>query len=199
MLPPIAAARLLDNIWSSGGGDALSPADIAAAFADGLQPMTGRESGYSFAAGVDLGVSRDFSAIVILAIPAKKSGKVRLAQHRLWRPAPGKKVDLQEVQDCILELDAQYALERVGVDPWNAELLCSQLEASSQHRARNARRRQWTTPWIKEIPPNASNLRDQTSLILQYFGDHRIELFDCPPLARDLMKLRCEEKATASV
>src|SRR4029079_7334903 len=41
MLPAIAYLRLWENQWSSGGGDALTEADIKAAFIDGLEPMRG--------------------------------------------------------------------------------------------------------------------------------------------------------------
>ena len=52
MLPEVAFNRLWNNVWSSGGGDALTEGDIAAAFQDRLKPMTGMEPGYNFVAGM---------------------------------------------------------------------------------------------------------------------------------------------------
>ncbi len=90
MLPAVAYARLWGNQWSTGGGDALTPADIAAAFLPDLQPMTGLEPGWLFVAGVDLGLTRDCSAVVVLGVPAGgRSGRIRLAHNRLWRPTLG--------------------------------------------------------------------------------------------------------------
>ena len=195
MLPAVAYARLWENQWSSGGGDALLPQDIDAAFVDGLSPMTGNEHGYLFVAGVDLGLTRDCSAVVVLAVPEARYGRIRLAHHKLWRPTPNQKIDLREVEEYLLDLDRQFALETVAFDPWQAELLASRLEAHSRHRRRNQRRRLWTQPWMREIQPSATNLRDQASLTIEYFGDHRLEFFPCEPLRRDLLKLRVEEKS----
>jgi len=63
MLPPVAYARLWENVWSSGGGDALLPSDIVAAFDDDAERMTANESDSIFVGGVDLGLTRDCSAV----------------------------------------------------------------------------------------------------------------------------------------
>lgn len=196
MLPQIAYLRLWENQWSSGGGDALLPSDVDAAFLDGLQPMKGNEAGWLFCAGVDLGLTRDCSAVVVLAVPDDgRAGRIRLATHKLWRPTPGKRVNLMEVESYILDLDRQYGLEQVGFDPWQAELLASRLEADTARRRRNERRRLWTRPWMREITPSGANLRDIASLTIESFTDRRLALYACPPLHCDLLKLRCEEKS----
>jgi hypothetical protein len=194
MLPAVAYARLWENRWSSGGGDALTPADIQAAFCDDLAPMTGKESGWLFVAGVDLGLTRDCSAVVVLAVPDRRWGKIQLAHNKLWRPTPGRKVNLIEVEQYLLELDMQFSLENVAFDPWQAELLASRLEADSSRRRRNQQRRHRTSPWMREVQPTATNLRDQATLVIEHFGDRRLQLYDCEPLRRDLMKLRVEER-----
>lgn len=192
MLPTVAYARLWENQWSSGGGDALTREDIAAAFVDGLAPMTGGERGYRFVGGVDLGLKRDSSAVVVLGAHAT-SGKIRLARHKLWRPMPGRKVDLMAVERYLRELDEQYKLEAVGFDPWQAEHLAQRLEAD--HRSRNGRQRHWVKPWMREVAPLAANLREMASLTIESFTDRRLQLYDCPPLHADLSKLRVEEKS----
>lgn len=195
MLPAIAYARLWLNQWSSGGGDALTPSDVAAAFCDSLQPMQGNEPGWLYIAGVDLGLTRDCSAVVVLAVPDGRWGKIRLAHHKLWRPRPGNKIDLQEVERYILDLDKRFHLEQVAFDPWQAELLASRLEADSDRRRRNQQRRLWSKPFMREVQPTAANLREQAGLTIEHFQDHKLELFDCEPLRCDLLKLRVEEKS----
>jgi hypothetical protein len=197
MLPAVAYARLWENQWSSGGGDALTRADIAAAFVDGLQPMSGAEPGWLFVAGVDLGLTRDCSAVVVLGVPSGgTAGRIRLAHNKLWRPTLGRKIDITEVESHILELDARYHLETVAFDPWQAEHMAQRLEADSAHKRRNALRTRFSKkPWMREVPPTASNLRDQATLIIESFADHRLQLYDCEPLRRDLLKLRVEEKS----
>lgn len=195
MLPPVAYLRLWENQWSSGGGDALTPADIDAAFSDLLQPLTGRNPGWLFVAGLDLGLTRDCSAVVVLAVPDKRWGKIRLAHHRLWRPTLGKKIDLNEVEKHVLEMDALFGLQYVGFDPWQAELLASRIEADSGRRRRNQQRRNWAKPFMHEVQPTAANLRAQATLVIETFNDRRFEAFHCEPLRQDLYKLRVEEKS----
>ncbi len=196
MLPAVAYARLWENNWSSGGGDALTPADIAAAFLSELSPMNGRESGWLFVAGVDLGLTRDCSAVIVLAVPdGGRAGKIRLADAKLWRPTLGKKIDLIEVERHILALDERFGLEFVAFDPWQMEHLAQRLEADSGHRRRNSRRLFGNKPWMREIPPTATNLREQATLVIESFTDRRLQLFDYEPLRRDLGRVRCEERS----
>lgn len=196
MLPAVAYARLWENNWSSGGGDALTPADIAAAFLSQLSPMNGRESGWLFVAGVDLGLTRDCSAVIVLAVPdGGRAGKIRLADAKLWRPTLGKKIDLIEVERHILELDERFGLEFVAFDPWQMEHLAQRLEADSGHRRRNSRRLFGNKPWMREIPPTATNLREQATLVIESFTDRRLQFYDYEPLRRDLGRARCEERS----
>lgn len=197
MLPATAFARLWLNQWSASGGDALTPEDIAAAFFSDLQPMTGNESGWQFMAGVDLGLVRDSSAVVVLAVPeGGRSGKIRLAHHRLWRPTPGTKIDLLEIERHILDLDEQFDLQLVALDSWQAEHLAQRLEADTSHKRRNQiKLRFGTEPWVRPINPTGSTCRDTASRMVEYFSDRRLQLFACEPLRSDLLKLRAEEKS----
>lgn len=196
MLPTVAFARLWENQWSTGGGDALTPADIEAAFSDELTPMTGRERGYLFVAGVDLGLTRDGAAVVALAVPeGGHAGRIRLAGAKLWRPILGRKINLLDVERYILDLDEQFGLEFVAFDPWQAEHLSQTLEADSGHRRRNARRVFGGQPWMREIAPTGNNLRQQATLTIESFTDRRLQLYPFEPLRRDFLKLRVEEKS----
>lgn len=196
MLPAVAFARLWKNLWSSGGGDALRPEDIAAAFDSRLQPMTGRETGWVYVGGIDLGLTRDCSAVVVLAVPeGGTAGRIRLADTRLWRPTLGKKIDLAEIEAHVLELDQRFGLEAVGFDPWQSEYLAQRLEADTDRTRRNARRIYEDEPWMREIAPSGANLREIATLTIESFTDRRLLLFDDPHLRRDLDRLRVEEKS----
>jgi hypothetical protein len=46
-----------------------------------------------------------------------------------------------------------------------------------------------------ETPPTAANLRQQATLTIECFQDHRVQCYPCEPLRRDLLKLRVEEKS----
>lgn len=197
MLPQIAFSRLWENCWSSGGGDCLLPSDVAIAFKSDLQPMTGNEPDFNFVAGVDLGLTRDCSAVVTLGIGkfgSPQAGKIQLANHKLWIPKPGYKINLTDIENYINELDQQYNLQTVGFDPWQAEHLAQRLEANAKHRRRQQRLFR-AKPWMQEVPPTGTNLRETASLLIESFQDFRLHLYPCEPLRRDLLKLRVEEKS----
>lgn len=195
-LPPVAFARLWLNEWSTGGGDALTPEDIEAAFDERLRPLTRRNSDQLFVAGIDLGLTRDCSAVVVLAVPeGGGAGRVRLVTNKLWRPTLGRKVDLMEIERYVLELDEKFGLEAIGADPWQAELLLQRLEADTGHTRRNERRFAGDQPWARGIPPTATNLRAQATMVIETFNDRRLQCYPCEPLRRDLMRIRVEEKS----
>lgn len=203
MLPAVAFGRLWLNQWSTGGGDALTPEDIEAAFDSSLQEEDGRDERaerhgqrWLYVAGLDLGLTRDCSAVVVLAVPdGGKAGRIKLAHTRLWRPTLGKKIDLIEVERHMLDLDKRFRLEAVGFDPWQAESMAQRIEADSGRRRRNARRRFGTLPFMRELAPTAATLRAQATLVIEAFNDRRLRLYEEHNLRRDLLKLRVEEKS----
>jgi hypothetical protein len=62
---PQRYARLWEGVWVSGAGDALAADDIEASLTQ-AGPMDGSEPGWTFYGGLDLGVSRDHSALVVV-------------------------------------------------------------------------------------------------------------------------------------
>jgi len=197
MLPTVAFNRLWLNQWSSGGGDALLPTDIDRAFNSDLQKMTGTEPDFNFVAGVDLGLTRDCSAVICLGIGkfgTSQAGKIRLADDKLWIPKPGFKIDLTDVENYIKELDDKFHLQAVAFDSWQAEHLAQRLEADAKHKRRQQRLLR-AKPWMIEVPPTGQNLREIASILIETFQDYRIQCYDCETLKRDLFKLRIEERA----
>jgi hypothetical protein len=65
LLPPLAFDRLWGNRWSAGSGDAI-PEDQIAAACTLAAPPAGPERGWAYFAGVDVGLKRDSSAIVVI-------------------------------------------------------------------------------------------------------------------------------------
>src|SRR5262249_29567968 len=51
---------------------------------------------------------------------------------------------------------------------------------------------------VREQAPTAATLREIASLTIEVFGDHRLQLFPCEPLHRDLRKLRVEERSSGT-
>ena len=203
MLPEKASQRLWGHRWSSGGGDCLSAEDIDAMFDDTFHPMSGSDDGWIFVAGVDLGLTRDSSAVVTLAVRPAGNGRIRLADHRRWNPTPGRKLSIEEVEKYLLQLDARLGLTHVVLDPWQAEMLGQRLETATKHTRRKegyhkgtaSNRLRWNEPWVNTLPPSGTNLRDQASLLIESAQDRRFQLYPCRELRYDLEHLRVEEKS----
>lgn len=198
LLPNVAFRRLWLNEWSSGGGDALPEELINDAFDSAHRPHTSARKGYTYVAGLDLGIVRDCSALVVLAVNRGHSdhGRIELAMTRIWRPSSKRKVDLQDVEQCILETHSRFGLKSLSVDPWECRHMASRLQAGGL-----------TAPWtpktnlksrrisVIEIAPTGQNLQKQATSLLEAFNDRRIRLFDDPDLRRDLPRLRVEERS----
>ncbi|WP_166820020.1 terminase large subunit domain-containing protein [Thalassoroseus pseudoceratinae] len=189
LLPSIAFTRLWLNEWTSGGGDALSRADIEAAFDKNLSLMPAKESGYQYVAGLDLGVSRDASAICVLAIKGRQRwdktrsdhGEIRLAYTQLWKPNRGEKINLSQVESALVKLHSKYDFESVMYDPWQATHMSQRLELRR-------------LPMV-ELTQSGTNLQRVATTVIEAFNDRRLRLYPEPELKRDLIRLRVEERS----
>lgn len=201
MLPPIAFSRLFENLWSTGGGDALTAEDVNFAFKPELEPLDCAQAGWDYVAGLDLAVSRHASAIVILGVKRRYQGhgSIRLAFTRIWRPSKDKKINLQSIEDAIIDLHMRFRLRCLNYDPWQATHMAQRLSAAGvgmsphyhgRYEAEFTRR----VP-MSEVPHTGSNLQAMASTIIEAFNDRRIELYENADLRRDLLKFRVEEKS----
>ena len=208
LLPGVAYRRLWLNEWSSGGGDALREDDINRAFVEGLKPQVQAEPGFEYVAGLDLGVSRDSSALCVLGIRRGREGhgRIRLAFTRLWRPSKVRKVDLVEVEKAIRDAHDRFDIRQLSFDPWEARHLASTLQAGSVGtlakqvdpaglNMSRARPKRIKLPLV-EVPPTGANLQRMASTVIETFNDSRVELFEEPDLKRDLLRLRVEERSS---
>jgi hypothetical protein len=199
MLPTVAYLRLWENQWSSGGGDALTEADIAAAFVPHLLPQTAAEPGYEYVCGVDAGVTRDASAVVVLGVRRSHvgHGRIRLAATKLWRPLKGQRVDLQVVEDALLDLHVRFRFRQINYDPWEMRHLASRLQSAGLGRFEGepayGKRRHTTLPMI-EVPPTGKNLQALATAVIEAFNSRLLELYQDVDLRRDVSRFRVEER-----
>ena len=194
LLPSIAYRRLWLNEWTSGGGDALTPDLIESAFSSSIGPLQSAEEGYVYTAGIDLGVTRDASAVCILGVRRSYEGhgRIRLAYTRLWRPSKGNRVNLQDVQDKLFELHNRFKLKQLNYDPWEARHLASQLQAGNFGIL--GATKSGGLP-MREITQTGKNLQAMATTLIEAFNDHRLELYEEPDLRRDLHRLRVVERS----
>ncbi|QDU60764.1 Phage Terminase [Planctomycetes bacterium Pan216] len=130
LLPRISYQRLWLNEWTVGSGDALSEEEIDAAFADRLQPMASAERGYSYGCGLDLGLTKDACVFAIVARD-NRTGVMRLAKLRAWKPRETRRVDLAEVETAIRDDYKAFHWAKAYADPWQGHYLLQRLEKSS--------------------------------------------------------------------
>ena len=220
LLPPIAFERLWLNRWTSGSGDALTSDDVDAALTR-KRPWTARRPGWVFVGGLDIGLSKDNTALVIVGkcvgerrwvtrpaqaatvpkslaaardlgfmpdpppdeviseVPA--TGRLRLASVVLWRPGPGRRVDLAAVERSILRLHEHFGLEQLAYDPSQAEYLADRLGDAG-------------VP-VERVPFTGGNLQSMATSLLDVFGARQLDLFPHEQLLVDLRALRIEERS----
>jgi phage terminase large subunit-like protein len=175
ILPPQVFSRLWLNVWSSGLGDALQARDIDAALTlKGPTPF--RENGCRYWAGLDLGISSDHSALVLVG--KHTTGRLKLAQCLSWKPPPGGKVDLTIIEHACLDLHQRFACKFM-VDPYQAQMLMQRL---AQKGVR-----------IEEVPFVGANLCAMASSLIGAFSTQALDLYDEPELIADLRRLRIKE------
>lgn len=196
LLPSIAYQRLWLNIWTQGGGDAITPELIDYAFRKELRSQTQAQPGFDYVAGLDLGVSRDASAVCVLGVRRSHDGHghIRLAHTKVWRPSKGHKVNLQSVEDELLRLHAVFGFRQLSYDPWEARHMASRLQSAHLGRMVRGENRRTRMP-VVEVPPTGQNLQRIATAVIEAFNDRRIECYPDPDLKRDLTRLRIEERS----
>jgi hypothetical protein len=205
LLPDIAFGRLWLNEWTSGSADWISQELLDRAFAQDARPHGSAVPGYDYVCGIDLGVSRNWSAIVVLAVNRGHAGHgtIQLAAVRIWRPMKEKRVNLQEVEDALADLHDTFDLKQVCFDPWQATHMASRLQAGGFGRMRPAAeakpwgRRRATLPMV-EVPPTMQNLQRQATVLIEGFNDQRVQLYYEPDLRLQLNRLRIEERGSGT-
>lgn len=183
LLPSSAYLRLWCNQWSTGEAEpAIAPGDIERAFKRPHLALHGSEPAYAYVAGLDLGITRDHAALVVLAVRRNESrddsNQIRLAHVKRWRPTANAKVNLMEVEEELRSVVSRYS-PIVAVDPWQAELMAQRLKYDGVE--------------VRHISPTAANLRDMASRVRETFSDHRIRLTDSEGLRRDIERLQLVE------
>lgn len=177
-LPPKVYARLWENQWCS-GGDALDADDIEACIvADG--PQFKADFGLDYVAGLDLGIKRDHSALVILGVD-RKTQRIRLAQCQSWRPPKRGEVDLEDVQRAVTAAHRNFRLRSVLYDPHQAQLMAQQL-------------RKLAVP-MTEFNMSGKNQVTMACTLLEVFRSRRIDLYRDSELVRDILRLNIEPRS----
>ncbi|MGI8981631.1 MAG: hypothetical protein ACR2FY_20580 [Pirellulaceae bacterium] len=172
--------RLWFGKWSSGNGDAIGEADIeACTVLGGPLVRNVHTRGYRFFAGLDLGISHDHAALVVLGIKSG-SGKVTLANCFSWKPPRGGQINLQEVENKVRWVKQVYGIERLFYDGHQAQHMAQRLRTFGVV--------------CEEIIFSAATLNNIAVCLMGAFKTQTLELYDDPELKRDFLRLTIEER-----
>ena len=108
------------------------------------------------------------------------TGRIRLADLRVWEPQNGSRVDLTEVENTIIALHERYELSAVAVDPFQAEMLVQRLQRRG-------------IP-IYTLDQTGSTLMAQASAVLDGFRERIIDLYPQDQLLADLKGLQIAQR-----
>lgn len=120
--------RLWKGRWVSGKGDALSEDAIERLFRM-LGPKEGPEKGIRYVAGLDLGITHDHCALVILGVDRLQKS-IHTAMWKAWKPSRMTgKVELPKVMGEVYRMAKHFRVEEVWYDPTEARLMSQLLGA----------------------------------------------------------------------
>ncbi len=216
ILPKLAYQRLWLNQWTTGSGDALEADDIDRAIR--LKgPIRRGKRGWRFVAGLDLGLRRDASALVVVGqhvgfyeeheLPLVLSDRQRMLVEAGVIEEPQPEYDVQQVEGTgklrVASVDVwEPGRNRVSIEEIEARILeldeafrldCIAVDIwQAAQLAERLNKHGIPTEGI-DFTPN--NLKAMATGILEGFQEGRIELYDHPKLVADLRSLRVVEKS----
>lgn len=174
--------RLWYGQWVSGKGDALNEDAIKRCFR--LKgPVLGREKGWTYLGGLDLGISHDHAALVVVGINETEQ-RIKLAFMQAWAPSSKTgKVDLIAVEEKCHEICKWLGVQCLLCDPHQAELMMQRLKRLNIN--------------VREMTFTGINLTEMADKLVQVVEEGRLELYDDQDgrLQRDLGKFNIVEKS----
>ena len=177
---PSEYARLWNpGRWVSGKGDALTEEGIDGCFRVGMQPLIGPEKGWTYIAGLDLGVSHDHAGLVVVGVNREEQ-RVRVALLRDWKPSisnneGGLEVDIEEVEKTCKEASKAFSIVWFGFDPAAGGSFCAQHLRIAGVR-------------MVKVAFTGQSLNKMATAFMQVVGAGKLECFEDERLRRDLGK-----------
>ena len=121
LLPQHVYAMLHANEWTEAGGEFLTWAEVDGVFDPALSEEAEGAVRYM---GVDLGTSRDRSAV---ALVRREGQAVAVERLVLWQGSAKERVQLEEVEATVAELAGRYHPREIALDPFQGLLMAERL------------------------------------------------------------------------
>lgn len=215
LLPLIAYRRLWLNEWSLGNsGDALNPDDIKSAVTQ-RGPIHQPERGWLYVGGLDLGISRDKAAFLVLGLHIGFADSVEIPRKLTTREEMLIEAGIMEPPEPTYKETFEAGTLRLKVahlKTWNpkdtGKVRVEEVEDHIYAAAQRFNLRIGADPWqtsflcqrlrdrgvnISEIPFVPQTLTAMCSEMLQAFVEHRIDIYNDPELITDLHRLQVKE------
>ena len=122
---PSKFRRLVFNEPSSSDNAFLTVQEVRDARDATLTEPTQPDLFASYALGIDLGLTHDWTAAVLVHLDRNRKAVVDLT--RTWRGSKGRPVNLADVEEEIVTLSQRFRPSRIVVDAWQAEYLRQRL------------------------------------------------------------------------
>ena len=181
LLPPSVFERLHLNKWTV-SEDRLTDRDtvLSCVAHDGPVPP---EPGRDAVVGVDLGLTRDRTAVVVCSRARRRDATVRVDRCDTWNGTRARPVDLVRVEDHVRQVARAYRATVVG-DPWQA--------AGLYQRLRRTRVR------VDEFTFTAASWTHLATHLFSLLRDRAIELPSDDDLIDELASVRLVERQPGS-
>lgn len=179
-LSPASYERFHKNQWSASFSVFITPDILDRCVVPGLE--RGDAIGWAVA-GIDIGVMDDNSAGCVVG-PGSEC-KLRLCDHGLWRPQPGKPVELEQVERRIYSAYVRYGLTAVLYDPSQ----CYRMAQALTQRGVNMVRYNQTV----------GNMVTASQNLLTLLRNQQIELYESPDVRSHLLNASAKESGTGGV
>jgi hypothetical protein len=125
LLPPVAFRRVIENEWTAGAGDFVSPEQWARCVDPTLAPRAGGRG--RFVGALDLGLVKDRTAF---AVAHRDGDNVVLDDLQVWQGTRGEPVSIATVEQALLDAAGRFGSLRVAVDPWQLKGSVERLRAA---------------------------------------------------------------------
>lgn len=181
-LLPMEYKRVWLNQWTPDTGDVLDATDIEAAITLDGPSLAPRSDCQCYVAGLDLALTRDHAAFVVLGIDVPRA-RIKLMQCRSWNPKhySSGEIPMADVQATVLDAWQRYSLNVVCYDPWQAATMSQALSALG-------------VPMCQIPFSVAANLTSMATHLVSVFKGRQIDLYREPDLIQDLYRLKIMDR-----
>lgn len=144
-----------------------------------LQLPHGSSDGLICVAGVDASLHNDTSAVIVVGFnPADQS--VRLLDHKIFTPSPGKPINFTEIENLLLFWYGKYKLRNVAFDPYQFEPSAQRLRLHYIN--------------CTSISPTGSNNNAMTENLLHLIKHRQLQLYPDDAIRQSLLNTIVSEE-----